>query len=647
LYVNAGNWKVMVFGIARDMAASPSTATRIGTPIYQSPESLKGAPLTPASDIYSAGVVFYELLTGKKPFRKGTLRERMLKPVPRVSKVMRGIPRYLDEMVYRCLQIRPEDRFQSVQELIASISERHSRIAATGMLSDLIQDDPPSVVDVLPIFLRTVQRLVVIHADSSLRPVMTPDTIRWSPNEIQIRTVSTAQEQQTRAVDCKYLSFEHLNESAVSTNIGPASDIYVLGFIFYEILLGQRLFRFSFGDVYQGDSDFQWLNWHSDPEKRAAPLGEVLAGCPSMLSEIIESMMQKSAERRPDIATVEKTFGKLLDELTRNRGGATRIARRRARERRKKVFASAKRFVRSALIAIVTVAMGGGFLAAIGWLLWKQLEVPPPAVIEPTKIAVPATAQAVPTTAQASPDPLLPRTVDTGTGLMVLIPETEFEMGNDGGRLNEAPRHAVKVPTFYIDKHEVTNREYKEFCDATGRKYPANPPWDSRYFDKPDYPVINVSWNDARAYASWAGKRIPTEAEWELAARGPTGTLFPWGNDFQKDAANLAGAADGYEYTAPVGSFRLDVSPFGVMDMAGNVSEWIEDRYTLYSGSRLELPHNQRSHQVVRGGSMDQDPDNARLTTRNSHPSTPSPGLGFRCAADVQTILNALLKQLK
>ena len=109
----------------------------------------------------------------------------------------------------------------------------------------------------------------------------------------------------------------------------------------------------------------------------------------------------------------------------------------------------------------------------------------------------------------------------------------------------------------------------------------------------------------------------------------------------------MVGAGDGYEYTAPVGSFRLDVSPFGVMDMAGNVSEWIEDLYTLYPGNPGELPVSDRSHRVVRGGSMELDQDYARLTNRSSRAPSPAPGLGFRCVADVQTIVNALARQSK
>src|SRR5262249_13718934 len=144
--------KVMDFGIARDMASDQTTlALMMGTPAYMSPELLEGSPLTPASDIYSAGAMFYELLTGSRLF-EGSLHERLNMKVPRVSEIVPNIPRDLDEMIYRCLQLRPEDRFRSVEEMVASIGALSSPRApeGPGTLADLIGDDPPSLIDVLP-----------------------------------------------------------------------------------------------------------------------------------------------------------------------------------------------------------------------------------------------------------------------------------------------------------------------------------------------------------------------------------------------------------------------------------------------------------------------------------------------------------------
>jgi serine/threonine protein kinase len=610
MYDKDGTLKVMDFGIARVMASSQSTHTRMGTPPYMSPELLKGAPLTPASDIYSAGIMFYELLTGARLFRKGSLHERMNKRVPRVSKFVRDIPSVLDEMVDRCLQFRPEDRFQSVQELISFVSERcEQRLAPSGMLSDLIQNDPPAPVDVLPVLVGTVRRLAAIHKDPTLRPVLTPNTIRWSENGVEIKTMPATEAHHTVAVDCKYPSFLEFDAAAVAQR--GESDVYVLGFIFYEVLLGQALFRTQFSDIYNGDPDLQWLNWHSDPTATVKPLREILTNCPSALSDIIQNMLQKGAKGRPDLGRVERELSSVLEQLRQKDTGraATPQVRPPSRARRKRLFGRTKTLIKNAAVVSLAVAAGAAVLGGGSWLLWKlwQSASSPPAAESPVAVSV------RPVSEPAPPEPVLPKTIDSGTGLMMLIPAT------------------AKVPSFYIDKYEVTNRLYKEFCDATRRNYPSAPAWDSHYFEKPDYPVINVSWYDARAYADWAGKRLPAQGEWELAGRGPNGNMFPWGNEFQENAANLAGAADGYEHTAPVGSFTLDVSPFGVMDMAGNVSEWLQD-------------------QAIRGGDVADDPQYARLTNTSSRSKVAaghSPATGFRCAADAQTIINVLVKQSK
>jgi serine/threonine protein kinase/formylglycine-generating enzyme required for sulfatase activity len=645
MYDKDGVLKVMDFGIARDMASGQTNQpTRIGTPTYMSPELLKGAPLTRASDIYSAGILFYELLTGRKPFRKGTLRERMMKPVPRVSRLVRDIPAKLDDVIYRCLQIRPQDRFQSVEELISAASDlRYSRVMLSGTFSDLLQSDPPALHVVLPIFLRTVQQLAVIHSNLLLRPILTPTSIRWSEKEVQIKTVLAEEAQHTRAVYSKYLSFREFNEVA-PTALQVEGDIYVIGFMFYEILLGRRLFKMQFAELHRENSDLKWLEWHGDPAKKATALQEILPGCPRVLSTTIEGMMQKAEGQLSDLATVEASFKSLLEELARKAGAGedtVRVRVRRLDDPTNGFFPKAKSLAKTGIISILLVSAATGILGGGGWLIWKLLQLP----------TVPPTVESKDTppvvSAQPSPNPLLPRVIDSGTGPMMLVPETEFVMGTDDGVINEAPRHTVKLPAFYIDKYEVTNRLYREFCDDTGRTYPPNPSWDSHYFDKADYPVMNVSWYDARAYAVWAGKRLPTEAEWELAARGPNGNVFAWGNEFRDNAANLAGAADGYKYTAPVGTFKLDVSQFGVVDMVGNVSEWIEDTYTFYSGNPQELPEGERLNRVVRGAGMDFGSDYAHLSSRRSRAPGSTAAVGFRCAADVQTILNVLVKQSK
>jgi len=224
---------------------------------------------------------------------------------------------------------------------------------------------------------------------------------------------------------------------------------------------------------------------------------------------------------------------------------------------------------------------------------------------------------------------------------MILIPEGEFIMGSPEGEgdYDERPQHTVFLDAFYIDKYEVTNAQYKQFMDATGHEAPAY--WDDERFNQPNQPVVGVIWHDAVAYAKWAGKRIPTEAEWEKAARGTDGRIYPWGNEWDNSKCNSDVGNDGYQYTAPVGSFLAGASPYGVMDMAGNVWEWVADRYgdNYYSQSPQQNPKgpDSGSMRVLRGGSWVstlQTP--LRCAVRLGNFPGPRGNLfGFRCAQDV------------
>jgi formylglycine-generating enzyme required for sulfatase activity len=171
---------------------------------------------------------------------------------------------------------------------------------------------------------------------------------------------------------------------------------------------------------------------------------------------------------------------------------------------------------------------------------------------------------------------------------MVLVPAGEFRMGSleddDFAESNEKPQRTIRLDAFYIDKLEVTNIEYKRFTDATG--YPPPEAWrDGKYSEGADfYPVQSVSWWEAMAYARWIGKRLPTEAEWEKAARGTDARRFPWGDQYEIDLAN-----SDKDY-APVASYFNGASPYGVLNMAGNVAEWTASAYAPYPHVELSVP---------------------------------------------------------
>ena len=228
---------------------------------------------------------------------------------------------------------------------------------------------------------------------------------------------------------------------------------------------------------------------------------------------------------------------------------------------------------------------------------------------------------------------------------MVLIPAGEFLMGSDDRLPDEGPQHRVRLGSYYIDKYEVTNLQYKKFNDATGRRSPAH--WRNRTFPrgKADHPVTNVSWNDAQAYCQWAGKRLPTDAEWEKAARGTDGRTYPWGNEFDIARANtpLRWSAIGRPGdTTPVGAFAGGVSPYGVHDMSGNVWEWTASWYLPYPGNTHASESYGERYKTLKGGSwfdcsfyrcgISAPVFNRSFFARN----VKNDSFGFRCARDAE-----------
>ena len=279
---------------------------------------------------------------------------------------------------------------------------------------------------------------------------------------------------------------------------------------------------------------------------------------------------------------------------------------------------------------------------------------------------------------------------------MVQIPAGEFVMGSNKtderglqkeyGFVNplfvdEHPPHKVSVAAFAIDQYEVTNAGYKAFVLAT--KHPEPAAWVQNGYNVRDeklrsfgidmlrraatdyfrldrdttvmsreellaeldkiqksrdlLPVTEVSWDDANKYCAWAGKRLPTESEWEMAARGTKGLEYPWGNEFDAKKMNRGQGREEEDAVAPVGTYPADRSPYGVHDMAGNVSEWTSDWYQPYPGADYRSQFHGKIQKVVRGGSASAGHYQLSFFYRGAlrghmDRTTASPDLGFRCA---------------
>jgi formylglycine-generating enzyme required for sulfatase activity/S1-C subfamily serine protease len=224
---------------------------------------------------------------------------------------------------------------------------------------------------------------------------------------------------------------------------------------------------------------------------------------------------------------------------------------------------------------------------------------------------------------------------------MALVPAGEFLMGTEDGFPDARPLHQVYLSSYWIDKYEVTNAQYR-FCVRSGV---CSPPKDSKAFADPQraqHPVTNLTWGQARTFCQWSGRRLPTEAEWEKAARGTDGRWYPWGNSVEVVQSRLKDrdAKIGGNGPEPVGSLPETVSPYGVQDLTGNVWEWVNDWYAedFYARAPSHDPQGplRGSFRVLRGGDWSQSAPELRASVRAWDEMTYwGPRLGFRCAADV------------
>lgn len=443
-------------------------------------------------------------------------------------------------------------------------------------------------------------------------------------------------------------------EQARGRELDQRSDIYSLGVVVYEMLTGHVPFE---GDG-SGTSDYEIRRGHI--ELQVPPMEQYYPGISPELEKIVLKALEKNPEERYQTA---HQFIELIEEYEQT--GTAKITGRMFGARQT-VLHEGRGTGRQSLADAPTVGIGNTVVtdhsrsSGNAIPLSSNNSVRQPSA-NPMNAEVFPLPSARPQTEQKSKLPLIiigsalalltivisiwlmtrqpvvisPNATSGGMNVlpdMIAIPGGEFMMGRDDGNQYEKPAHLVTVEPFLIDKFEVTNEQYSQFVRQNRRQPPVHWPRGQYEIGKATHPVVNVSWYDAKDYCEWASKRLPTEMEWEFAARGKEGRLYPYGNEWKPRFSNAREV--GLQEPQPVGSYPEGVSPFGVFDMAGNVAEWVFDDYKPYPQSPAPTDEGNK---VIRGGGFKVFAREQTATDRFfDHPNVMYDFIGFRCAKSVK-----------
>lgn len=599
---------VVDFGIAKAMRDSKLSQPGmfIGTPLYMSPEQIRGEELDGRSDIYSLGCLFYEMATGRPPFagleHTALLYNQVHVTPPSPETLNSGIPAPLAGIIMRALAKQPAGRPQSAAEIGRMLHEAFFADGAgespplapskSGPVKKTPVPSPPSgrsLSDDLP--SRAEETRIV--------PAVIPAAAAGGASG-DGRTMMVSREEQSRET----MSPGSSSGGRKRSGTGAAIALGVLG-VMALALGGTLVFRQLFP---AGESP--------RVENAAVP-----APIPENVTEQVEPSSPQSEE-----AILPSSGGDVSSPVNPPETSPSRVSVPAPSAVPPGVVSGR---TAPAPVPASSRREAGGTPASTG--------TAQPASPKGEQVASRTIPQQRPETPSAPPPVVQPEAAPKLSARIVWlrIMGGTFTMGDTAGDLPEVcgPPHAVVVSPFEMSRDEVTVEQYTVFLQATGHAAP--PEWDAQR-ERPGRPVVYVSWYDAAAFAKWAGARLPTEAEWEYAAMGGLeNPKFPWGDESAAGRANfrhpMEGGAGWKKYLVNTGEFPPN--RYGLNDMAGNVWEWCADWDGSYSASNASNPRGSASgsRKVVRGGGWNSSEKALRVAMRGANdPASGAPHVGFR-----------------
>ena len=515
------------FGIAKILESDQATQLTVtgmglGTPHYMAPEQWRGQALA-QTDVYALGVVFYELLTGRRPYDADTpaaiLEMVLVEPLARPKDFVPGLPDAVEKVLFKALAKKPGDRYPTMSEFAKALEQLAGVSGQRSAVSDQALDE------------------------TLIRPV----------NDIDHRRPEEEAQHDPAALPPRETAMPTPYKTETPARNKPAVPIAL-----------------PKGAAAGAIPLWVWI---------AGGVGLLTVGAVIIGGMIIAGTSKAGQEALAAIGASAKPSGTFTPEASGTPQAANTLT-----------------------------------------------ETPPPsATATPTQAPSPEIESGA---LQTSPkDGMVQVYVDAGN----------FEMGSTEGESGEAPVHTIYLNAYWIDRTEVTNAMYAQCVQAGACAEPSK----SGSYDREDYygnvqyddyPVFFVDWYDASAYCEWAGRRLPTEAEWEKAARGTDGRTYPWGNEAPN--ANLLNYDRNVGDTTEAGSYPSGASPYGVLDMAGNVMEWVSSLYGSYpfdvNDGREEL--DSKSNRVLRGGSWNNSSNKVRSANRAAFSrGFKGTTIGFRC----------------